>query len=217
MNSIPINADYLRALTHISAKADIRYYLNGVFVDIRARETRYIASNGHMLAVIRDEARAEDADQVPARYIIPFATCKTAHSHKGVMAVLHYNAADQLARCTIDNLAKDGVLAFTPIDGKYPDFARVVPSKVDGKPGAYNWSYLDAFDRMAAIAWPVGKNSKPLSVELYQNGAEGAALVLAGGREFLGVVMPVRNNAPGTSPVLPVWWAGEPAKLKAVA
>lgn len=210
MNTINVNPDYLRALTHICAKSDIRYYLNGVLLEIRPRETRYIATDGHRIAIIRDVVPDNEPDQGGAAIIVPRDTCKAAkRAMKNCPYVtMQYDAADQLAECHIDAAA---VLTFKPIDGKFPDFTRVIPAQVDGKPGAFNWQYLADFNAMAATAF----NAK-MPVELYPNGKDACALVLSGANPFVGAIMPVRMNNPAQSPGLPAWWTGKP-DLKAAA
>lgn len=202
MNTINVNPDYLRGLTRICAEKDIRFYLNGVCLEIRPRETRYIATDGHRLAILRDEVPENEPDQVPAVLIIPRDVCKGAKRamKKIPLVSLQYDAAQPLAECRIDEGAS---VVFRPIDAKYPDFTRVVPSKVSGEPGAYKWQYLADFDDMTAIAFGALHG-----VELYQNGKLDCALIMHSGYpNFIGALMPMRKADEGK---LPAWWTGRP-------
>jgi len=52
---IKFNAKYLKTLLSFVAKNDIRYYLAGIYVElIPTAEPSLSATDGHMMAVIRD-------------------------------------------------------------------------------------------------------------------------------------------------------------------
>jgi DNA polymerase-3 subunit beta len=124
--SISITQQELKKLidrTHFSmAQQDVRYYLNGLMFEISSDSLRSVATDGHRLAIckVAVETTAEEAEQV----IIP---------RKGIQ---------ELARLLEDSDAKTEIqvgtnhiriqlpeLRFTSklIDGKFPDYQRVIP------------------------------------------------------------------------------------------
>src|SRR5690348_14344933 len=65
-----LKPQYLHACSLIAAKGDIRWYLNGVFVEIEEQATRYVATDGHKMLILRDPREKQDK-QTPATLIIP--------------------------------------------------------------------------------------------------------------------------------------------------
>jgi DNA polymerase-3 subunit beta len=200
MNTINVNPMYLKALLLVAGNKDIRYYLNGVCVEIHARYTRYVATDGHRLALIHDAVPADDEDQSPAVMIIPRDAIKAVKAIKGRNAVpMSYDAVNPSAECRIEGATP---VVFQPIDGKFPDYSRVIPQTTNGEPGAYDWQYMADFDSLTEIAFGCR-----YSVALHQNGPSSSALVTVPNHAFLGVIMPLRNNEPSEPAVLPEWYS----------
>jgi DNA polymerase III sliding clamp (beta) subunit (PCNA family) len=57
MSTINLSLSQLRAALLIAAKQDVRYYLNGVYVECDSIRTRVVATNGHMMYVEDYHAR----------------------------------------------------------------------------------------------------------------------------------------------------------------
>jgi DNA polymerase-3 subunit beta len=53
MKIIQIDRNHLRAALHTSSVRDIRYYLNGVCVEVMQGQTRIISTDGTVLSVFR--------------------------------------------------------------------------------------------------------------------------------------------------------------------
>jgi hypothetical protein len=95
-----------------------------------------------------------------------------------------------------------GQIQFTPVDGTFPDWRRVVPTGEESpsnKPGAndgpehahFNHAYIGDFAKMAAIL--CGKSTTGQSM-LHPRTASGPALVTFGERaDCFAVLMPVRR------------------------
>jgi DNA polymerase-3 subunit beta len=112
--------------THFSmANQDVRYYLNGMLLEIAGPVIRAVATDGHRLALC--ELAIEGADSAPQQVILP---------RKGVL---------ELQRLVGDNgecglwigsnhlrVQLDGI-RFTSklIDGRFPDYERVIPKPTD--------------------------------------------------------------------------------------
>jgi DNA polymerase-3 subunit beta len=109
--------------THFSmAQQDVRYYLNGMLLEIDAQLLRAVATDGHRLALCETglEAKAQTSQQV----IVP---------RKGVLElqrVLTEEGSAELAIGTNHVRAQIGDIRFTSklIDGRFPEYSRVIPA-----------------------------------------------------------------------------------------
>ncbi|MFO7277227.1 MAG: DNA polymerase III subunit beta [Pseudomonadota bacterium] len=109
--------------THFSmAQQDVRYYLNGMLLETEGKTLRAVATDGHRLALCETElpGGARSAQQV----IIP---------RKGVLElqrILGTEGSIELAIGTNHVRAQIGDIRFTSklIDGRFPDYARVIPT-----------------------------------------------------------------------------------------
>jgi DNA polymerase-3 subunit beta len=109
--------------THFSmAQQDVRYYLNGMLLEIDAESLRAVATDGHRLALCETSlaSKAKNAQQV----IVP---------RKGVLElqrVLTDEGTADLAIGTNHVRAQIGDVRFTSklIDGRFPEYSRVIPA-----------------------------------------------------------------------------------------
>lgn len=121
-NTITIQTNYLRALMAVAPKKDIRYYLNGVHIETGDFGAIGVATDGHILVVVR-------LDETPRPESVIFApNCWKLAGIKDESVALTYsltNGESSLARCTLDH--SGGQLVATVDDRKFPDWRRVVP------------------------------------------------------------------------------------------
>ncbi|HEX3846455.1 MAG TPA: DNA polymerase III subunit beta, partial [Steroidobacteraceae bacterium] len=109
--------------THFSmAQQDVRYYLNGMLLEIDGSNLRAVATDGHRLALCETAlaAKAKASQQV----IVP---------RKGVLElqrVLTDEGVAELAIGTNHVRAQIGDVRFTSklIDGRFPEYSRVIPA-----------------------------------------------------------------------------------------
>lgn len=121
-----INPKLIKSALTACPKNDVRAYLNGVFIDIANRAV--VATNGHWL-VVHTVTNSTDKNMLISdtegveNFIIPADVIKkalTASVCQRESVTLTYNPTDGT-----------GVLhdtQFTAIDGKYPDWERVIPA-----------------------------------------------------------------------------------------
>lgn len=110
--------------THFSmAQQDVRYYLNGMLLEIAGNALRTVATDGHRLAYCETtlETPAATAQQV----IVP---------RKGVLELqrlLGGEGAVEIAVGTNHVRAQIGDIRFTSklIDGRFPEYGRVIPNE----------------------------------------------------------------------------------------
>lgn len=167
-----MNSNTLKALLLIAGKKDVRYYLNGILIDHVKRVA--VATNGAMLMVIKLAAD----DEVNASAIIPRELAEKA-----------VKIGDGTLSISVDGMIKLGGLSAKGVDGRYPDWLRVVPETTSGVAGHYNHELTNTIQKAAALVL----GTKNYVIHLNQNG-DGAAMV-AIGDEGLAVVMPMRENA----------------------
>jgi DNA polymerase III subunit beta len=109
--------------THFSmAQQDVRYYLNGMLLEIDAQLLRAVATDGHRLAL--SEATLESKAKSPQQVIVP---------RKGVLELQRVLTPEGTASVAIGSnhvRAQIGDVRFTSklIDGRFPEYSRVIPS-----------------------------------------------------------------------------------------
>ena len=113
----------LLELTHFAmAHQDVRYYLNGLLLEMGRRGLRAVATDGHRLAVA--EMELEGAAEVDRSIILP---------RKGVMELMRLlSGGDEPVSLSMSSSAVQVELGDTRltsklIDGRFPDYERVIP------------------------------------------------------------------------------------------
>lgn len=108
------------------AQQDVRYYLNGLLLEAGRDWVRAVATDGHRLALC--ECQSKGSQGKPGGIIIP---------RKGVMELIRLldDAEDEISvEISSNHIRVDlGELRFTSklIDGKFPDYERVIPREGD--------------------------------------------------------------------------------------
>jgi DNA polymerase-3 subunit beta len=115
---------HLIELTHFAmAHQDVRYYLNGLLLELSAERLRAVATDGHRLAVAETDIEAEVGEE-PRALILP---------RKGVGELQRLlGGEDESMDLVIGSnavRASFAELQFTSklIDGRFPDYERVIP------------------------------------------------------------------------------------------
>lgn len=199
---ITITHDAIKALLLIAPKADIRYYLNGLCVDVRNGAATLVATDGHrLLAVPVTADNVEGASD--GQYIIPrdvLDAVKPVKVTRGDTLPLTIEIVE--TRITITG----ATTATSPtVDGTYPDWRRVTPTSANNEPAQFNSDYLGSFGKVAELLG--AKTKTGVTAVIHHNGT-GAALVTFPCSEAIGVIMPCRVDATGSAvqhPGLPAW------------
>jgi DNA polymerase-3 subunit beta len=107
------------------AQQDVRYYLNGILMEITTDRIKLVATDGHRLAL--SETRLDTGVDAEMQIIIP---------RKAVLELSRLlDSSDNQIKCVLSQnhlRVETDALVFTTklIDGKFPDYQRVIP--VDG-------------------------------------------------------------------------------------
>ena len=134
--------------THFSmAQQDVRYYLNGMSLETEENIIRTVATDGHRLALCRLEYGAAS---LPARQVtIP---------RKGVLEISRLIGDEdksikvQIGANHIRLFSADFIFTSKLVDGRFPDYRRVLPRDGDKNITASKAVLKDAFTRAAILS-----------------------------------------------------------------
>ncbi len=154
-------SDLLGRSAFAMAVEDVRYYLNGLLLEIRPEEVRSVATDGHRMALVQlpMETGVGDLRQV----LIP---------RKGVQELVRLTAsgdgmvrlelAESQIRATVPVAGQEGEgepgegghvrLASKLIDARYPDYERVLPGHLDKTLLVDRKALLEALQRVSILA-----------------------------------------------------------------
>lgn len=205
MIEINIDSKKLAAIALLASKADVRHYLNGVYVEATATQTRLAATNGHYLGL---HAKCNPLDynawcEWEALVIPNDVIAKLGKPSKTVSAIctVLIDTPNPFEGSTKEADTKkytlrtwDGVLIpFIPIDGKFPDLRRIVPKgSASGVAVQVDAEYLTLF---AKVNKTLGA-AKPgfLSIGHHGDNMQGKVTIKLSDPYFVGVLMGVRND-----------------------
>jgi hypothetical protein len=169
----------LFAALECAAKKDIRYYLQGINIQITKPFTGMVyGTDGHIL--FAGQLPYDGAVDVPLNLIIPTDAVKRLDK-KAEFTELEFDGQNYLL----------GGARFVPVDGRYPDIGRVIPSidnSTEQTPGTYNPDLL--VRGRAALSLYLGVKPKD-TFNFIQRGSD-SAVMHAGVNTCLVVVMPMR-------------------------
>ena len=127
------------------AQQDVRYYLNGMLLELKAGRLRMVATDGHRLAL----CTASDAVSVgDASVIVP---------RKGILELSRLLDADESLKLVIGSnhiRAANHQFTFTSklVDGKFPEYERVLPKSADKTIVGERLELRQAFTRTAILS-----------------------------------------------------------------
>jgi DNA polymerase-3 subunit beta len=104
------------------AHQDVRYYLNGLLLEVKPDRLVAVATDGHRLAKVEEEL--EIGIQEEFQIILPRKTVVELNRLLGAGAnKVRVDISEKMFRSYID----DTVLTSKLVDGRYPDYERVIP------------------------------------------------------------------------------------------
>lgn len=170
----------------LAGKKDIRYYLNGLYIEYAPAFTRVVGCDGHKLGIY--QAAAENTGH--GSIIIPRDVIENLPKGNKEF-LLGFTKLEGSQWQIITGAAS---INFAPCEGTYPDFRRVTHGvKTTGEAGGFNVEYLSQFEKCGNLL--AGSKSKAGNrVCIHHNGTSGALIVLNGVENFAGVLMPLRDS-----------------------
>ena len=146
----------LARVQYAMANQDIRFYLNGLLLVVQDNELRFVATDGHRLAF--DATTLGEAADAPASSVPGAPRTEVILPRKTVteLARLLADNDDPLEILLADNQAvfRFGAIELITklIDGKYPDYERVIPSALDKTVRFERAVLLEALQRAAILS-----------------------------------------------------------------
>lgn len=199
MATIHISRNKLKAAALFSATKDVRYYLCGILIESTPMQTRVCATDGHALFCAKDDAKDKNDGTftgiVPNNTIKQILSWKAPYKGAADLPVVITTAADEQRAEWCGNTA-----VFKLLDGKFPDYVRVVPAKVSGDASHFNPELLMKCKKAAEALG----TSKHGTFNFKQGGDNSAIAVFS--PESFAVVMPMRGEK---ADVADVAWARE--------
>jgi DNA polymerase-3 subunit beta len=122
-----INAAVLRRLfekTHFAmAQQDVRYYLNGLLLELRPGMVRVVATDGHRLAL--SEAKSEEPLEGETQVILPR---KAVLELGRLLADRNEDVELEISTNHLRIRFEENSFTSKLIDGRFPDYQRVIPA-----------------------------------------------------------------------------------------
>ncbi|MBS3954531.1 MAG: DNA polymerase III subunit beta [Methylomicrobium sp.] len=164
-NQFDINAGLLKVALEKTvfcmANQDVRYYLNGLMLNISNSKIRMVASDGHRLSVYENELQSPTGYE--ARIIIP---------RKGVMELLRLlddPETDLLVQFSSNNIKvaiKNIIFSAKLVDARYPDFNKVFLQDFRNPIYVQRQILKDALTRVAILS---NEKFKGISLDISPN------------------------------------------------
>ena len=183
-----IDSNQLKAALSHAGNKDVRYYLNGVLLEITTDGSVAIVGTDGMRCFVgripADKVRWTDlALPGPFEIIIPRDVVKLTCAKNAHLTLTVYG----------DGKYQLGNTIFTPVEGKFPDWRRIVPrGYVGGAEGSpiFNWQQV-AEAQDALSLWSGRKN---VLCHLAQRGESDSAVISASDPDAFCVLMPMRKK-----------------------
>ncbi len=129
------------------AQQDVRYYLNGMLIEVQTGILRAVATDGHRLAMCSMEATIQQDGKhqviVPRKGILELARLLTEQD--GEVSIV-------LGQHHIRATTGEFTFTSTLVDGKFPDYERVLPRGGDKLVVADRQGLREAFSRTAILS-----------------------------------------------------------------
>ena len=196
---ITVPAEMIAVLKLFAAVNDYRTYLNGIYLELGTNETRLTSTNGHILGCFK----VSSGHPTPTNVIIPLSLFKQV-KQKGIVT-LRIGEKRRVGRL-VTVVYEDTSMAGVEIGGaddesycQFPDYRKVIPKTVSGESAQLNLDYLTTIGKACKILH--GKNScNSGGMGIGYNGQDSAIFNLGRPDDFIGVLMPLRIDAPTAAP-----------------
>jgi DNA polymerase-3 subunit beta len=195
MKTATINLKVLAALSLCASTEKIRYYLCGVCVEIAPRHVTYAATDGQVLVAHREELADDTPDnEMLGSFIIPTAACTKFKLKKRASTV---GTIMPDAEHLIIGYGGERI-GFTPVDGTFPDWRRIVPALPTGetRPAQFLSSNVS---RLANVGTQLGYGA----MCIHHNGENPTLVDWQGNTDTVAVIGPYRV---ALEPKHPAWF-----------
>lgn len=202
MLKVTLNIRALRATLVAVSTEETRYYLNGINLEFTPDGVVMAATDGHRMIVLRQPYGEHAATGAHASVIVPRDLVAKLKVKLRTLDETTLTIGDD-RRLTFEHAGES--YGGSRVDGSFPDYRRVVPVDLDGKPAQYYPAYLADFAkaRQELTGQKAGRDGTGSPLVRY-NGENPAVVDFAWdtGFEAIGVLMPIRDR---TEPTVHYW------------
>ena len=203
MATVNIYRNKLKAAARFMAVNDTRHTLNGVLIESNELQSRIVSTDGHTLFATRDDAKGDNEGSFVG--IMPADTVKTILAWKAP----YKSANDTPVVLTMgDDPAGEhraawagNICVFRLIDGKFPDYMRVVPATLEAGISFFQPEYLLRCTKAA-----IDLNTSAKGFFDFKCAQDGTGIAVFSSQAFA-VIMPIKTTV---ADVADVAWAREP-------
>lgn len=190
----------IKACLHFAGKKDVRYYLNGVLIEFETNLINVVATDGHVLLRVPVYAHGLPIELKDKQYILERKSAELLL--KAISPKTSLSEA-QLTLVTpgkdehfVSINSEDGLMQVVGlIDGKFPDYRRVIPkdykdpSKYSG-PIGLNTDYLAKLSKLKDLNGPINGTNMycraPGECVVFENNIKDSSQI------YTAVIMPMR-------------------------
>lgn len=202
---ITIKSSTLKALLVTVTKNKTRYHLRGVHFCRRADDVLYASTDGKRLTIATEPLPEEIDESDPSEGILPINFCEQALKLQSKLlpeisfSFSLYSSPDPTVHGRIVVTHTASGLHTQLVDGRYPDYARVIPRTFSGEVSQFNPADLADVAKIQKI---IGDKNPPY---ILHNGKEAVLIVFHRG-DMVQVMSSMHiKNAP---PTVPAWLPG---------
>ena len=184
-----IQRSHIIAACIVAPDSDIRYYLNGVLVEVNQDCTFVAATDGSRLAAFRNDADGDCIlpDGRPVEFIVPRSLALKVKPHKHLDIVwVEYDTESTMV--TINDCGARS--SENAIEGKFPDFRRVLPRQSDGVAQQIDPKLYASFGKIAQALGTKGSDA----MHVWHDKSGFCTITVYGHPEFIGVCMAIRDR-----------------------
>lgn len=228
MKGYELKVSALAAALMCAGKKDVRYYLNGVLLDFRAG--KIVATDGHRLFcgaipavdfppvivprdIIESTLKAHKALPKRARQGMSlYVNVRTVSVPKA-----GHEPAHDVTHVELQHVAAGARFEAPAIDGRFPEYARVITTETSGTPSGYNAQYIAEAAEALATYREADTAAAGSFMKWHFNGPHGAGTFTQGDAPALVVIMPVRESVPDYFEPLPEGADAEAIKERKIA
>lgn len=190
MINVTIPANHLLALQHLAPKKEVRHYLNGVAIIAKSGKISLVATDGEVMGCLSKT----DWDGKDFSCILGNDALKALSIFKGkdVDFVLHEDKDGFVLKGAVNGLV------FDAIDGKFPDFERVLHGYNHAYSGQAAQLDIELLSKFTGVAKTLGNTKFAGNWRLLHNGDSSSVGVYkhdateTGEWNWSGVIMPLR-------------------------
>ena len=197
---ITISTSILAAVLLFRGIEDVRYYLNGLYLETGTNGARLVGCDGHQLAVAKLEGEYQESSIILPNSLVAAVKSK-AKAPQAVTLEFTEGHQQYVKKGNVEGIfvPRDITLTFgeltttaKELDGKFPEYRRVVPSEVDGMTAQFDPRLINRIDKACSTL-----GSKAF-VGVAYNGDRSALSVID--ESFVVVTMPYKTDPMKLSP-----------------